>query len=260
MLLCFFATALAEELEVVTYEQIWDGECDGRTVEVMACRYQNDPSEDELECSWLVKSENGEFRYGNPLDGWVTTKADYNKLTSVRKTAISERNTVYLKVYVKSWMDVEVIGIRLPDETSYSNGASGAFVKEYFGAIVFGVVALGTLFGVCKLMDDRKRAQVYAFDSLRSSIVKTKIVDSSHTATASSKTSTASAIGRAAVGSAIAGPIGAVVGASTAKQRTTVSEKHTTTFMIYFSDGSRKHETVDNNSQKYELYMRKLEL
>ena len=91
-------------------------------------------------------------------------------------------------------------------------------------------------------------------------IVKTKFIDSSHTATSTSRTSTSSAIGRAAVGSMIAGPVGAVVGASTAKQRHTVNEHHTTTFMVYYSDGTHRHETVENNSSKYNLYMSKLEL
>lgn len=85
--------------------------------------------------------------------------------------------------------------------------------------------------------------------------VKTTIVDSSHTVT--SRTSTGSAVGRAVVGGAIFGGIGALVGATTAKQKSI--EKHSTTFLVYYNDGNRTHKTVKNGSELYEIYMSRLE-
>lgn len=94
----------------------------------------------------------------------------------------------------------------------------------------------------------------------RPRIVKTAIVDSSHIATSSSKAKTGSAVGRAVVGGMVAGPIGAIIGAGTAKQKTTVTEHHTTTFMIWYTDGTRQHKTVENGGMWYNLYMEKLDI
>jgi uncharacterized membrane protein YeaQ/YmgE (transglycosylase-associated protein family) len=133
------------------------------------------------------------------------------------------------------------------------------FVNVLIGIAVVAVVAIifAVLFSILKAVEEHKETTQAI---LAYKVVKTKFIDSSHTATSTSRTSTSSAIGRAAVGSMIAGPVGAVVGASTAKQRHTVNEHHTTTFMVYYSDGTHRHETVENNSSKYNLYMSKLEL
>lgn len=94
----------------------------------------------------------------------------------------------------------------------------------------------------------------------RPCVVKTKIIDSSHTATSSSQSKVGSAICRAAVGGFVAGPIGSIVGAGTAKQKTTVTEHHTTTFMIWYTNGTRQHKTVENNGDWYNMYMEKLDI
>lgn len=87
-------------------------------------------------------------------------------------------------------------------------------------------------------------------------IVKTKIIDTSHTS--SDQVSTGSVVGRAVVGNALFGGVGAVVGASTAKKKT--KEHHTTTFMVYYDNGMTQHKTVENGSKLYEKYMAKLEV
>ena len=73
-----------------------------------------------------------------------------------------------------------------------------------------------------------------------------------------SKTSTSSAVGRAVVGNAIAGDVGAIVGASTAKQK--VKEKHTTTFLVFYKDGHKNLETVEDGTLQFEVYVDKLEI
>ncbi|WP_459129200.1 hypothetical protein [Guggenheimella bovis] len=87
-------------------------------------------------------------------------------------------------------------------------------------------------------------------------IVKTKIIDTSHTS--SDQVSTGSAVGRAVIGGALFGDIGAIVGASTAKRK--VKEHHTTTFMVYYDNGMTQHKTVENGSKLYEKFMAKLEV
>ena len=91
--------------------------------------------------------------------------------------------------------------------------------------------------------------------ALAQTVVKTKILDSHSTMT--SKGSVASSVGRAAVGNFIAGPIGAVVGASTGKR--TYHEYKNTTFKVWYGDGSTKIKTVSSGSYDWKQYMEKLE-
>lgn len=86
-------------------------------------------------------------------------------------------------------------------------------------------------------------------------VTKTRIVDSSHIAT--SRPSTSSAVGRAVVGGAFFGGLGAFIGALTAKEK--VTEKHSTTFLVTLDDGSTYYKTVDNDTRWYHVYMNKLE-
>lgn len=91
---------------------------------------------------------------------------------------------------------------------------------------------------------------------LADKILKTRYMSGDTIVT--SKTSTSSAISRAVVGNAIAGDVGAIVGASTAKQK--VKEKHTTTFLVFYKDGCKELQTVENNTLQFEVYVAKLEI
>ena len=87
-------------------------------------------------------------------------------------------------------------------------------------------------------------------------ILKTRYMSGDTVVT--SKLSTSSAVGRAVVGNAIAGDVGAIVGASTAKQKT--KEKHTTTFLVFYKDGHKNLETVEDGTLQFEVYVDKLEI
>lgn len=87
-------------------------------------------------------------------------------------------------------------------------------------------------------------------------ILKTRYMSGDTVVT--SKLSTSSAVGRAVVGNAIAGDVGAIVGASTAKQKT--KEKHTTTFLVFYKDGHKNLETVEDGTLRFEVYVDKLEI
>lgn len=78
-------------------------------------------------------------------------------------------------------------------------------------------------------------------------IVKTKIID------AYGKTSTASAAARGTVGGIVAGPVGSIVGASTAKS------KRSTTFLVIYKNGRKVTRTVPNNSLEYQKYIKYLD-
>lgn len=78
-------------------------------------------------------------------------------------------------------------------------------------------------------------------------IVKTKIAD------AYGKTSATSAVVRGVVGNMVAGSVGAVVGASTAKSN------RSTTFLIFYKNGKKATRTVPNNSLEYQKYIKYLD-
>ena len=102
---------------------------------------------------------------------------------------------------------------------------------------------------------ERQAAEEYKRE-LAAKIRKTQYMNANVSTTR--KTSTSSAIGRAVVGGAIAGDVGAIVGASTAKQK--VKSKHTTTFLVLYKDGHKSLETVADESLEYQVYVDKLEI
>ena len=102
--------------------------------------------------------------------------------------------------------------------------------------------------------EEQERRQAEVDRAYLETIQKTVIVDSSHTATSQPKKS--SMVGRAVVGDLLFGTTGAIIGAATAKH--TVKEKHATTFLVYFTNGTTRAITVDNNSKEYRMYMSKL--
>lgn len=136
------------------------------------------------------------------------------------------------------------------------------FVQKYFIAIalVFLLIVLFLTYLWYKLWKKKNAAREEKMKRLAASIAKTKIIDTSHTATATSKAKTGSSVGRAVIGGAIAGPAGAMIGAGTAKRKVTVDEHHTTTFMVFYQDGTRNHDTVENGTELYHIYMEKLDI
>lgn len=68
------------------------------------------------------------------------------------------------------------------------------------------------------------------------------------------KKSASSSIGRGIVGGILLGPIGALGGALSGKNKTR------TTFLIVNDDGTRRTEEVENGSALYDLYIKHLEV
>ena len=124
----------------------------------------------------------------------------------------------------------------------------GAFVTKQSPLNLLLCVIMGVLLLVVAylLFKSAKKAEEKAQES-GNVIVKTKIVD------AYGKTSTASAATRGVVGNAVAGPVGAIVGATTAKSN------RSTTFVIFYKNGKKKTRTVPNNSFEYQKYIKYLE-
>lgn len=83
--------------------------------------------------------------------------------------------------------------------------------------------------------------------------IKTKILDHG----AGEITGGGGGVGRAIIGGAVAGPVGAVVGASTRKQKFTQDQY--TMFRVWYSDGNIEVEKVSHKAAKYKKYLEILE-
>ena len=90
----------------------------------------------------------------------------------------------------------------------------------------------------------------------RERVVKTQMVDSSSNAT--SKVNTGDAVGRALVGGALFGGLGAAVGATTAQRD--IKENRKVTFLVYYKDGYKNLRTVDYDSELYHLFLSRLDV
>lgn len=127
----------------------------------------------------------------------------------------------------------------------FYNLAIGRYPSPPVVLFLFGIFSVGItvlcIWGIKRSIDKGKET-----DS--SVIVKTKIID------AYGKTSTASAAARGTVGGIVAGPVGSIVGASTAKS------KRSTTFLIVYKDGKKITRTVPNNSFEYQKYVKYLDV
>ena len=122
----------------------------------------------------------------------------------------------------------------------FSSKSMSDFFIVLFGAVVMAAICVLLVFGAKKANDNMQ-------ETGSGIIAKTKIID------AYGKTSTASAAGRGAIGGFVAGPVGAVIGASTAKQ------KRSTTFLVFYKDGKKSTVTVQNNSLEYQKYIKYLD-
>lgn len=92
----------------------------------------------------------------------------------------------------------------------------------------------------------------------RPHIVKTVLLDK-HGGNSTVTTSTGSAVGRGLVGAAIAGPVGAVVGAGTAKQKVTQSADEYV-FRVFWDNDTVTIEKCTYNSDMYNKCIDKLEV
>lgn len=90
-------------------------------------------------------------------------------------------------------------------------------------------------------------------------IIKTRIVDVQSRSRSTTRTSTSSAMKRAAVGGVLFGRKGAEYGANTAKKHTVTTEDDIVVFKVWWEDGDKTIEKVRRGSDEYELYLEYLD-
>ena len=122
------------------------------------------------------------------------------------------------------------------------------------------LLAIYCLVWFLKTLADKEKAQKEQKAWLLKNIEKTKLITVNGQG-AKSYTTTNGAIGRAIVGSMVAGPVGAVIGASTARTHTTTKDEPSKyMFMVYYKNGSRERDTVTEDNWKFEIYMDYIDL
>lgn len=91
-------------------------------------------------------------------------------------------------------------------------------------------------------------------------VLKTKLITTHDTVTGTTTTSTGSVIGRGIVGAAVAGPLGAAVGAATAKQNTVNQTDTEYTFKVWWGDGTETVEKCKYEDYWYKRFIEKIEI
>lgn len=244
VLFSLVTTGLGENA-AISYEQLISGAYNGETVEVNAKAMSIIPYYN-LIYLWAIEKEDGSFEVvDNSETRWCVTEEDYKRASSREKEAFDNGEVFTLEINL--WKDgtPKVNSFRLQGTMSQEQ-----MLQQY---LLISLGAIAVLICIAVVYFKRSRNSLPKYCPVA---VRTKFIDSSHTAT--SQTKAGSVVGRAAVGSLIAGPVGALVGAGTAKHR--IVEHHTTTFMVYYDDGSRKAETVSNGSYQYKQYMELLDV
>lgn len=126
---------------------------------------------------------------------------------------------------------------------------------------VIGVVCFVFFMILCySIIHAQEQAEINHAEEMREYIHYTRLINVNG-GDVTSYTTTNGGIGRAAVGWAIAGPVGGIIGASTAGHRTyTKNGKQMYMFMVYYKDGTRERDTVEEGTPFFEVYMDKLDL
>lgn len=101
---------------------------------------------------------------------------------------------------------------------------------------------------------EQKRTQEEKDRMIREANIRRKTVVRAEIVTQGSKTKGGHAMTRAVIGGAVAGEIGAAVGALSAKQKT----KGMTTFRLWYQDGHSEIKTVEDYSPEWKEYIKLL--
>lgn len=199
---------------------------------------------------WSVENEAGEFIPVEDSADWTVRYTMFEKCDPSLKKLYDEGKPVKLTLYFSSRGEGRIMDVYEYDHTTFGELAES--MPMILGVAAVGIVAIII---VCIALSAGGPTKRYRMEPPRQernerTIVSVRILDSSGPVYGS-KTSTASAVGRAFVGDMLAGPTGAIIGATTAKQNPQKFSEGTMTFRITWSDGSQTTETVSKDSYTY---------
>lgn len=130
----------------------------------------------------------------------------------------------------------------------------------FIGFAVLGFLVLWAESQKKKEKERKKQLEEY-IKSLDEIVIKTKFLERNIISSLRYSKTSGNSIGRSIIGGVVAGPAGAVIGSGTGKRTTTYKTEHKaeTTFLVYYKDGTKKLDTVDDGSEMYMFYMSKIE-
>lgn len=228
----------------VYYDDLYSGEYFDEYVHVKAMR------ENWYTGVWSIENEAGEYVVAENSDEWSIRYAMLDDCDPELKKAYNEGSPIKLQIRIYADGDIRIMDLFEYDHTTFGEFAEA--MPMILGVVAIGIVGIIIL---CAVLNAGGPIKTYKMEPPRQgrnerTIESVRIMDSSGPVYGS-KTSTTSAVGRAIVGDMVAGPIGAIVGASTAKQTPQKFSDGTMTFRITWSDGSQTTETVSKNSAQY---------
>lgn len=140
------------------------------------------------------------------------------------------------------------------------------FNDSKIGDVISWVIVLGLviLFGIA-ISKENKENDIIERQKWNN-ILKTSLIGtgaSTYKTKSNTKTDTGSMIGRSIVGGAMFGTPGAIIGGSTAKQNTTSTITEIPSkeriFLVEYKDGTKKEDVAKIGTEKYKVYMSKLQ-
>lgn len=277
-----FVCAASAEMQIVAYEKMHRYNYDEKEFRVIARAIEGELF-GERAWTWYVKDKEGFFRSVDGGYGWVIQEYEYEKLPEEQREAIESDKEFVLTInrladnfYVKSFEEY----VRDVRSAGTDDEAAMVVCCAFVGACAIALVALIYRSRLKKkseieyygseekLREAEREAEIIKWEKRElerqrlekaRTIVKTRIIDSYGCTRTTGRTSTSSAIGRGVVGGMIAGPLGAVVGASTAKKKYTTREYRTVVFKVWYADGHEETKNVAQGSADYKKYIEKIE-
>lgn len=282
MFLTFSVNVNAEGQKIITYENMLAGNYDGDRFRVIAKPIEG-TIYGEPAWQWYVRNRGGNFLPAGGGYDWVIQDYELERLPIEQQTAIKAGEEFVLIVeemagnfYIKKFEKYD------PSAQRSDTGDNAAMI---FCLVFIGGCAIAVVIGVVYFKVKKKRGiarygseekwqeaqreaeiidwQLKEWERERKErstrVVKTRIIDSYSHSHTTGRVSTSSAVGRGIVGGMIAGPLGAAVGAGTAKKKYTTSEQRTVVFKVWYADGHDEIKKVTQGSADYNKFIEKIE-
>lgn len=167
MLLCFAAGCA--EREMVTYEDVISGKCNGLTVTMLARAVPISPYRN-LRYLWAVEKKDGTFEIvDNSESRWAITEEKYERASEMIQDAIDDKDTLVLEVSFSNIGTPKVLSFTLPGERTYSE-EQRLWFGVMWGVLIGAVVLLIVVFRCTRNMPYKPPAKP----------IRTKFIDGSH--------------------------------------------------------------------------------
>lgn len=285
VMLCGAALASTKEQKIITYEKMQAGNYEGDSFRVIAKPVKG-TIYGRTAWIWLVQNRQGDFQTVDGGHDWLVDEYELEKLSTDQQASIRAGEEFVLtinelagRLYVKGF-EKHVQPVRGSGEYDTDDRTSMIFCFVFIGGCVIAII-IGVVYSKAKkkrqieyygsedkLAEAEREAEIIEWQQKERerqrrerarTIVKTRIIDFYSNSHTTGRTSATSAVGRGIVGGMIAGPLGAAVGASTAKKKYTTNEQRVVIFKVWYADGHDEIKRVSQGSSDYNKFIEKIE-